>query len=450
MNHPKHYNGIIGALQKKREKYQPIAIGDIRTVSDSEWAEHWRPHGSGWQNPSPDNLCYLKRAYGGSDMGVLMGVSHFKTRLELFNQKAGITPVFTRSGNKDAKDLGHLYESPTAMKYHALRRKNGGSVTMFIDGKTILPDGTVRRGRSNNILENSVSMQMYRDGRFKKGSVYHWDNMLYPWALANCDGFLSEDGIQGILEIKTTSPANYDVINDWKNGIVPESYYFQCIYYMSILNVMFCDICCSWDQTYDGTAVIRIYRDYDAEEKLMNAVAEFDEYVEQGITPDAQFDNGSLLNNYYYELFGPTDPKKPMVELPEKFRSTIMRAIDIDNRIDAAQKVLNEAKAQREAIYSELYPLFGSSSYGQFRVDDKTVAGITLKTPMKRAKLNEEAFKNDYPSLYEQCKVFSSTELESVDKKLKKKYMLPAEPDLEDKSKSPYFTLKLLNRPVAV
>ena len=144
------------------------------------------------------------------------------------------------------------------MKYHALRRKNGGSVTMFIDGKTILPDGTVRRDRSNNILENSVSMQMYRDGRFKKGSVYHWDNMLYPWALANCDGFLSEDGIQGILEIKTTSPANYDVINDWKNGIVPESYYFQCIYYMSILNVMFCDICCSWDQTYDGTAVIRI------------------------------------------------------------------------------------------------------------------------------------------------------------------------------------------------
>lgn len=447
MKNPRNFNGIIGTLQPKRQKYQPIAIGDIRSVTDEVWAAHWRPHGSGWQNPSLDNVRYLVRAYGGSDMGTLMGVSHFKTRLQLFHQKCGVTPKFVRNGNADAKELGHLYETPTAMKYHTLRRRQGEKVTMFIEGKVINPDGTIAKDTDGNVIDNPISMLMYRDGRMKKGKKYHWKNMVYPWALANCDGLLIEDGVQGILEIKTTSPRNIDVINNWKAGIVPEAYYWQIVYYMAILNVMFCDICCSWDQTYDGVAIIRVYRDYEVEDKLFAAISEFDEFVEQGIEPDTDFDNPKLLNNYYYELFGPVDSEAPMVELPEKFRGTIMEAIAIDKECAEKKKELEEAELKRERVYSKLYPVFKNSTYGQFRLDNKTVAGITLKTPMKRARLDEERFKADYPALYEECKVFSCTELAAVDKKLKQKYMLPAEPDLEDKEKHPSFKLSILDRP---
>ena len=444
----RNYQGVIGSLQKKREKYNAIAIGDIRNVSDEEWAAHWRQHGSGWRDPSPENVCYLKRAYGGSDMSAIMGVSHFKARLELFHQKVGINPVFRRNGNAAAKELGHLYETPTAMKYHMLRRKNHEKVTMFIEGKVINPDGSIRLNKDGTIFDNPISMQMYRDGRRKKDGSF-----LYPWALANCDGFLLEEiapdvFTEGILEIKTTSPTNYDVIENWKNGIVPVGYYYQCVYYMAILNVMFCDICCSWNQTFEGTARIRIYRDYDVEKKLFESIEEFDEYVEQGIEPDPQFDNGRLLNNYYYELFGPVDEKAPMVELPESFRGTVMRAIDIENEVARAKEALDEAEEKRQQIYSELYPVFKNSSYGQFRIDDTQVAGITLKTPMKRAKIDVERFKTDFPTLYEECRVFSCTELEAVNKKLKNQYMLPPEPDLEDKTKMPSFKLKILKRPV--
>lgn len=439
----KGYEGIIGSMQTKKAKYQPIAIGDIRTVSDEEWAQHWRPHGSGWRDPRPDNVCYLERAYGGSDMGVIMGVSHFKTRLELFNQKAGIKPAFTRNGNADAKVLGHLYETPTAMKYHALRRRNDGKVTMFIEGKVVNEDGTIRKNPDGTLFDNPISMQMYRDGRRNKDGSF-----VYPWALANCDGMLLEEGVHGLLEIKTTSPRNIDVIENWKKGIVPEGYYWQCVYYMAITNTMFTDICCSWDQTYDGTAIIRIYRDYEAEEKLFKAVSEFNEYVEQGIEPDTDFDDPKLLNNYYYELFGPVEPKAPMVELPEKYRNTIMQAIACEKEAAEKKKAYEEAERKKAEVYAKLYPVYKTSSYGQFRLDEKTVVGITLKTPMKRAKLDEEKFKADYPTLYEQCKVFSCTELAAVDKKLKAQYMLPAQPDLEDKTKSPSFTLKMLDRPL--
>ena len=449
------YNGIYGTLQSKREQYSPYAIGDIRNVSDEEWATHWRPHGSGWRNPSPNNIRFLERAYGGSDMAAIMQCSHFKSRLELYHQKVGVKPEFTRNGNADAKELGHLYETPTAIKYHNKRRKNGAHVKMYIEGRCYNPDGSVQRDANNNIIDFPSSMYMYRDGRLKKGIKSYTSNkdLAYPWALANCDGLIVDtiEGkpTEGILEIKTTSPQNYEVIENWKKGIVPEAYYWQIVYYMAILNVMFCDIVCSWNQTYDGMAIIRVYRDYDVESKLFAHIEEFDSYVEQGIEPDISNESGELLNNYYYELFGPVDKKAPMIELPEKFRSTILYAIQLEEEEKEVKKNLELLSAKKEKVYSELYPVFKKSTYGQFRIDNNTVADITLKTPMKRATFDEERFKKDYPTLYGQCMKFSSTMLDDVDSKIKKEYMIPAQPDTEDKSKHPTFSLKVIERQIS-
>ena len=39
--------------------------------------------------------------------------------------------------------------------------------------------------------------------------------------------------------------------------------------------------------------------------------------------------------------------------------------------------------------------------------------------------------------------VFSPSELAAMDKKLKQQYMLPAEPNTEDRDKLPFFVLKM-------
>lgn len=445
-----NYNGIIGEKQKKRDFYQPIALADIRSADEAtdEWAKHWRPHGPGWRNPVNTNIAYLKRAYGGSDMGTLMMKSHFKTRLELFNQKSGILPVFVRNGNAWAKDRGHLYETPTAIKYHLFRIQNKEKVTLYIEGKVFDPNGKQLTKPDGTPIDNPISMMIYRDGRLKTPAYTSNEDFVYPWALANCDGIIMENGETGLLEIKTTSPMNYDVINNWKDGIVPEAYYWQTVYYMAILNVMFCDIVCSWGQELDTMAVVRIYRDYEKEDALFHRIEEFDDYVEQGIAPDVSGEDPFLLNNYYYELFGPVDEKAPYIELPDnaKFRNIVNKAMTLEKDIEAKQMEIDELKRKKEAVYSELYPVFKTSSYGQFRLDDGTVVGITLKTPMKRAKMDEERFKQEHPALYDSCKVFSCTELAKYDKRLKAEYMLPPEPDTEDKTKTPSFSLKLLKK----
>lgn len=449
---PLNYNGIIGSLQEKKEFYQPYALADIRTADEdsNEWAEHWRPHGPGWRNPSETNITYLERAYGGSDMGTLMMKSHFKTRLELFHQKTGLKPAFTRNGNEWAKDRGHLYETPTAIKYHKFRIKNKEKVTLYIEGKVFDTNGKQVLHPNGTPVDNPISMMIYRDGRLKTSTYTSNKDLRYPWALANCDGIIKENGETGILEIKTTSPMNYDVIDNWKAGIVPEAYYWQVVYYMAILNVMFCDIVCSWGQEMDTMAVVRIYRDYEKEDALFRRIEEFDDYVEQGVAPDVSGEDPFLLTNYYYEVFGPVDEKAPFVELPDnaKFRHIINQAIYLEEEEARKEAELKEVQKKKAAIYAELYPVFKNSSYGQFRIDENTVAGITLKTPMKRAKMDEERFQKEHPSLYDSCKVFSCTELAKYDKKLKAQYMLPAEPDLEDKTKTPTFKLKMLNRPV--
>lgn len=441
MNERSFYNGVVGELTPLKENYYPIPLGDIRTVSDDEWAQHWRQHGSGWRNPSPDNDYYLERAYGGSDMGVIMGVSHFKSRLDLYADKTS-QKLFHRFGNTDVLELGHIYETPTAKKYQAILRKNGKyTVTMYVEGRIYKPSGDIVRKVNGDEVDNASSMQMYRDGRKDKDGKF-----IYPWALANCDGVIVDmiDGkpVTGILEIKTTSPRNISVIEDWKNGHIPEAYYYQIVYYMAILNVQFCDICCSWGQTFEDTAIVRIYRNYEQEEMLFTAVSEFDDYVMQGIEPDPGFDQPELLLNYYYEKFGPATEQSPMVELPESFRSVITKAMSIDDELKKAQESVKKVELKKAEIYSKLYPAFGNAMYGRFKWSESESVAITLKTPMKRAKFDEERFKQDHPTEYAQCMVFSATELASLDKKLKAEYMLPAEPNMEDSDKQPSFILK--------
>ena len=450
---PKGFTAIIGTPQKRREDYSPIPIGDIRTVTDEEWAARWRPHGSGWRDPRPDNINYLERAYGGSDMGTIMGVSHFKSRLELFHQKTGVEMAFTRNGNADAKELGHLYELPTALKYQKMRWKNEESVVLYTDGKIFENNGKVRIGDDGFEEEAPFSMYMYRDGRKGGNNVL---GLRYPYALANCDGFIDDQDLlaqfgpdyRGILEIKTTSPTNFSVIEDWKNGIVPIGYYLQCVFYMAVTNTMYADIYCSWNQTFEGAAAIRIFRDYDEEEKLFKALEEFDSYVESGIEPDPEFDDPNLLISHYYEMFGPTSEQKPMVELPDKFKGIIRSAMDLEEQLAKAEKEVKRLELEKSKIYASLYPVFGNATYGQCRLDDKTVAAITLKTPMKRARFDEERFKQERPTEYEKYKVFSATELGKEDKKLKTLYTLPAEPNTEDKDKNPTFSLKLIDRAI--
>ena len=419
---------VIGDRDVKiREKYSPLDIGDISTVSMEEWADHWRPHGSGWDDPRPDNPKYLKLAIGGSDTSVIAGCSKFKNVLEFWAEKTGrMTNKFSTAATK----RGHLYEFVTIQKYCQIRQDDGDeNFKVLADGKILNASGEIVLDENKNPVKEPYSMTMFRDGRKNADGTFK-----YPWALANCDAFVVENGEIGGLEIKTTADMGA-AYGEWSKGVIPPYYLTQIVYYMAILNLRWWDICCSWGQEYRDTAIIRFYRDYELEDWLFSKIEEFVSYVEADIEPPVENGNPEYLIRYCYNKFGASKEDKPMVDLPEKYAGYMVKALDLEKKIDELNAKVKELTDERFKVLYEIYNVMGDTAYGQVKLSDTELCSIKIKTPKKRDGFNEEGLKNDHPDIYKKyvTETFdvSAFKKDKANAALKNKYTVPGGPNTD-------------------
>ena len=214
---------------------------------------------------------------------------------------------------------------------------------------------------------------------------------------------------------------------------MPIYYELQCRFYMAIMDVNYCYICCAWGLGIDEMAVVRIDRDLSIEDEIMEKCRDFVECVEQAFEPDPADCKAELINQFYYELYGEVDPKAPFIELPEKYRDVILSAMEIENRVKQRKAALKEAESEREQIYSQLYPVFGRSTSGSFKLNESQVVYLRLKTPMTRAKLDSEKLAAEHPELLKEYGVttFDSKKLKEEMPELYKEYLIPSAPSKE-------------------
>lgn len=84
-----------------------------------------------------------------------------------------------------------------------------------------------------------------------------WTNTKYPWARASLDGWITDkDGKKGVLEIKTTEILNSMHREKWKDS-VPQNYYCQCLFYMSVIEADFCVLKAQLKTEFDGIPYIQ-------------------------------------------------------------------------------------------------------------------------------------------------------------------------------------------------
>lgn len=77
-------------------------------------------------------------------------------------------------------------------------------------------------------------------------------NDKYPWALASCDGWLTDEkGRLGILEIKTTEILQSMQKEKW-NKQIPMNYYCQVLFYMAVLEADFAVLKAQLKTEFDG------------------------------------------------------------------------------------------------------------------------------------------------------------------------------------------------------
>lgn len=378
----------------KTKNYSPILLGETKDLSNDEWLK-WRQHGPYYADAS--NPAYIPVCIGGSDASVIFGDNPWKSSLELFHEKSGIkTPKYARKMNQDILDAGHQLEDFVAKNFKKYMLETVG-----------IPDTAIEIWNDTNMYQHPY----------------------YRFAVCNLDRRIKVNGIEGILEIKTTGSFQ-DIENCWKKGIVPKKYEWQCRYYMATMNLPYTYIACMWGFTTKEMAVIRVERDLEIEKVMMETIEEFVECCEMGVEPEMQSGHLTTLANYYVRLYGEIDTKAPAIEFPDNddTRDLIDEALAIEKEkelLDAKEKELTEREAK--VVTQIMAFMNGQGTYGTLRLDENTVAALKVKIPMKKATFDEEGFKKAYPKEYAEFlePVFNVTSCKKKYKKEASKYVVP-------------------------
>lgn len=170
---------------------------------------------------------------GGSDAGIVMNVSNYKTPYQLWEEKTG--KVEKQFITNEAIEKGNVLEPLMFEMFKTFYSKE----YEVIDTKNI-----------------SLSSQQF------------------PFLRANLDGALIERDTnkKGILEIKSTTIQNAAMFRHWNND-VPILYFFQCLHYLNVTGfdfvVVYAILDIPWANKQE-TRVIKMYReDLEADIELL-------------------------------------------------------------------------------------------------------------------------------------------------------------------------------------
>lgn len=154
---------------------------------------------------------------GGSDASCIVGMNPYKTNIELYNEKRGITPT------EDISDKPYVMYGTKAEEY--LRG-------LF---ELDYPQYKVE------YVENNMFI-----------------NSKHPYAHASLDGWLidKETGRKGILEIKTTEILKSMQREKWKDRI-PDNYYIQILHYLLVTEYDFAILKAQLKTTFDDDVYLQ-------------------------------------------------------------------------------------------------------------------------------------------------------------------------------------------------
>lgn len=172
-------------------------------------------------------LAYRRQGIGGSDAAAVLGISPFRTGVDLYYDKLG-QPVEDDEQNWVAKEVGTLLEDLVARIF---AKKTG--------------------------LEVCPMPVMFQHAE-------------HPWMLADVDRLVKlPDGNTAVLECKTT---NYNARDKWEydgKPIVPQYYEAQGRHYMAVMNLSRVYFCCLYGNSEDEVIIRSIDRDLKYEAELI-------------------------------------------------------------------------------------------------------------------------------------------------------------------------------------
>lgn len=388
----------------KKFLYSPISLGDTKNLPMNEWLL-WRMHGPAWKDHKSED--YLDVIIGGSDVAVALDMSPWKTSAELYDEKTVGKEI--RQTN-DATITGNLFEGCIAEQFKR-KMETEGHVVSIKNDTNFYQCGMLDTDDQGNIIIDE------KTGKAK---------LKYPFACGNIDRLVVVDGEKALLELKTMSSSGYEYIQKWKNGIVPIQYELQCRYYMAIMNIDVCYICCAWGYRLNEMAIVRIVRDINIEQVIMERCSEFADHVRKRVQPDSSNASGSLLLDYYKRSYNIRDAKDTGIfDVPKTYRNNLLRIVDIDEKIETFKKMISELEEEKNGLFAPIAKdmLADECMQGHLSLDANFRIDVKCKPGYNNGSFDKERFKQDFPDIYSQFQTFDAAAFKLVDERTYKKYV---------------------------
>jgi putative phage-type endonuclease len=278
------------------------------------------------QDFSVDRTKYI----GGSDIGAILGLSKFRTPLEVWMEKTG----------KEVRQLDSL-----PLRFGTFAEEFVASEYARATGFELLHDESI------------------------------YIHPTHPMMSAHVDRFILGDGLSNpatrLLECKTANPFARGEWGEPGTDQVPMSYLCQCIWYMAITGIEQCDLAVLF-----GNSDFRIYeiaRDLELEALVIERALNFwKEYVLKDIPPPAQTESDCQA------LFKKSDPSKTIeanpktAELIRQLQSLSKQGDDVDEQIiQIKQHIMNEMKEAEVLSYQGNVIATWKAPKHSFRLDSK-------------------------------------------------------------------------------
>lgn len=358
---------ILGNFDKTPYESTPQEVIDKMSAAEREEFEHEKQEFFARSRLHGLDNSVWPFAIGGSDAGAVYGVSPWSTALDLYFDKKGIPAYKPREMNPEILEIGHDME-PIVRKW--FNEATGFDARPF---------------------------------------PYQIRNKKWPHLVANIDGIIQTPEGIGVYEGKTTSNENYKKIRDWKKGIVPLSYQFQCFFYMAVLELPFTYICCSWGYGSNNMKYVKIERlPEEIETEFMNTLEKFVLDCEKNIIPSlATVEDRNLVLEAIKRTYTPVaNPAKP-IELPDKFSVGLDKYIELDAQKKKLEKEINFIKEQMIGIEAAIAEHMAENTHAEYK-SGRNKFTITFEGKT-RTKVDKDLLKLKNPVLFEEVNITYQT-----------------------------------------
>jgi putative phage-type endonuclease len=292
---------------------------------------------------------------GGSDIGAILGLSKYRTALDVWLEKTGRA---VNSVDNLPVRFGSFVEEFVASEYAT----QTGYALVHHEQGVVHPQYPFMVGHIDRFVFESSDVS---------GELFHSDG--------SC-------AASHLLECKTASPFNQWDWGELGTDEVPMSYLVQCLWYLAITNIERCEVAVLFGNT--DFRIYEVYRDKELEELIIAKAAAFwNDYVQKDTPPPAQSESD------YQQLF-----KKEVT-------GKSVEADTIVCELTSKLQLLNSEIKSKEMEISQIKQTIMSQMGEAELLTYQGQILATWKSPKQSYRLDSKRLEQEHPELIPQYQV---------------------------------------------